>query len=210
MKLAVVVGHEQKAQGAVSVSPLLQTEYVFNSDLARIIKGMSQSRGVSVKIFMRDVVGLRRCYEQVCLWEADAVVELHFNSFKDPVARGTETLAGEDAESKEWARYLQFNICDALGRVGKEDRGVKDIPNSESLGERGWFNVNSVPGVPNALIEPFFGSNPGDAALAFDRRVHLAAAVLDAFIGYYRRSNHGLARRGVRGGKGDPGSGQVS
>lgn len=176
-KLAIVVGHTQKAPGAVAVPPLSLTEYEYNTSLAEFIQGLCLGRGVDCRIFFRDGIGLTRCYRKVEDWEADAVVELHFNSFSDPKARGTVTLCGLDKESQALATQVHAQIVAVLERRGKDDRGLKPLKESD----RGGVNVNLAEGIPNVLIEPFFGSNPEDAALGKAKKRELASSVVLGF-----------------------------
>jgi hypothetical protein len=190
MKLALVVGHCFDKQGAKAVWPLNQTEYEYNSEIARTTRGMGIPLNIDVEVFYRDGLGITKTYKKVGDWDPDAIIELHFNAASNNKARGTETLAGEDEMSKEWAEYVQAFICEALGRTEITDRGVKQIPNCP--GENGWYQVNSVAGAPNALIEPFFGSNPGEAQLGADRKIQLCHAILDAFNAWFKKEPNAL------------------
>lgn len=181
-RLAIVVGHTQKAPGASAVAPLSLTEYAYNTQLARAIKGLCDSRAAVCEVFFRDLVGLRMCYERVAAWGPSACAELHFNSHTDSAARGSLTLAGADQPSVLFAREIHAQIAASLSRAGKLDRGVVEVPNSP--GERGWFSVNALPECPNCLIEPFFGSSPLDAALGLEKRDELASAVVLGFFNW--------------------------
>ena len=191
MRLAIICGHEQSAQGASAGVPLLCTEYEYNSDLAKTIKGMAEQDGIEARIFFRDNIGITACYRNVEAWDPVATVELHFNSFSDPKARGTETLCGDNQLSFRFASYIQAQVCMALGRNDDDDRGVKRL--AKTPGERGWYNVNSIDGTPQCLIEPFFGSCPGDCQLGKDKKTDIAQAVVDGFLHWFHGGKEGEA-----------------
>lgn len=165
MKLAIVVGHTLKSQGAYSPT-LAQTERLWNAELAARIKDLAPAE---VAVFLRDGHGVAGAYAQAKAWGAEAVVELHFNSAADRQAQGTETLYAQPG-SRRLAEALQRHLVAALGL---RDRGAK--PPWQGRGEA---SLTALPGVPSVIVEPFFGSNPDDCAVARSRRAQLAAAIL--------------------------------
>jgi hypothetical protein len=182
-RLALVVGHEKRAQGATGAHPLGMSEYAYNTRLAAIIETIGVQRGHTVKTFFRDKVGIEGAYANVARWEPDAAVELHFNAFNGQV-RGTETLFSDANDDKavmerEFAQLVQSELCRALDRPASLDRGIKDRPLNR--GERGYHNVNQLSWIPSILIEPFFGDNREDATLAVDRADRIATAIVIAF-----------------------------
>lgn len=174
--LAIVVGHTQNSPGASGTSPINQSEYPWNKDLAAKIKQECQNRGVESKIFYRDGIGISGAYKQVKSWGAACVMELHFNAFNGS-ARGTETLYDADTNSgsQSWAGRLQQSMLDVLGT---KDRGLKE----RDPGDRGYKSVSSV-NIPSALIEPFFGDNTADAQIGHSSKDDLAAALAEAAAG---------------------------
>lgn len=182
-RLALVVGHDKRAQGANGTHPLDVSEYKYNTRLAAIITTIGAERGHTIHTFFRDKVGIEGAYANVARWEPDAAVELHFNAFNGQV-RGTETLFSDTNDHKgvmerEFAQLVQSELCRALDRPASLDRGIKDRPLSR--GERGYHNVNQLSSIPSILIEPFFGDNPADATLAVERADRIATAVIIAF-----------------------------
>lgn len=170
---AIVVGHTARAPGAASVPPVGQNEYFWNTDLANKINAACTARNVESKIFFRDGIGIGGAYAQVNAWGATCVAELHFNAFNGS-AHGTETLYDNDrnAGSKNWAQKLQ----DAqLAALDLRNRGLKEIDS----GGRGFGSVSALD-IPSALIEPFFGDNANDAAVAEANKDTLANAIADA------------------------------
>lgn len=156
MKLAVVVGHNVKRQGAVRPDTG-ETEFVWNSRLAEMIDSMARRfRGVEVKLFFRNpainstTFEIKDVYRRTDEWGADATVELHFNSHHNPSATGTETLTSGTRLSLNYAEALQDEMLKALGL---KDRGEKIV-------RKGRGATSLISGrAPAALIEPFFGSS---------------------------------------------------
>lgn len=172
---AIVVGHTERSQGAAGTSPISQSEYLWNSDLANKVKSKCDQAGIASKIFFRDGVGISGAYQQVVQWGAQCVVELHFNAFNGS-AHGTETLYDEDTNSgsKAWAERLQTRMLDALKL---RDRGLKE----RDPGDRGYQSLSAA-NIPSALIEPFFGDSPTDAQAAHSGKDELAEAIFSAAV----------------------------
>lgn len=155
-RLAIVVGHNSEKQGAVR-GDTGETEFVWNSDLAKMIEDEAQDyAGLEVKTFYRQPgLGysreIRRVYEETDRWGANATVELHFNSSSSPNATGTETLTSGTPASMALAVSVNQEMVAALGL---KDRGVK----TRSATDRGGASLMSGR-APAVLIEPFFGSS---------------------------------------------------
>ncbi|WP_170294647.1 N-acetylmuramoyl-L-alanine amidase [Roseospira navarrensis] len=179
-KLAIVVGHTGARPGAFAVDPIAQSENAWNADLAGRMKAFADSHltdSLSVEIFTRDDGGVSGAYRRVREWGADAAIELHFNA-ATPAATGTETLY-HTAASRGLAEVVQAATLETLGL---RDRGVK-TPH-EASGGRGTANLSQMGVRPSILTEPFFGSNPGDCAIAQSRKQHLAEAQVGAAARY--------------------------
>ena len=176
-KLAIVVGHTKQRPGASSLPPIDQSEYPWNTDLARLMLEHAAKTGLNAKTFFRDNIGVRGAYKQAKDWGASLVVELHFNSFARPSANGTETLYGTTV-AKPFASAIQQAMLNALGL---RDRGIKD----HSTG-RGSSSLTALPNTPTVIIEPFFGSNPDDVATAFSRKSELSKSLVEAAQNFLR------------------------
>lgn len=188
MRLAIVVGHNSEKQGAVRLDSG-ETEFVWNSRLARRIERLASEYGLQVKTFFR-TPGLgysreiARVYDEVDRWKADGSVELHFNGASSPDATGTETLSSGTALSMRMAEAVNREMVAALGL---RDRGIRTRASSERGG--GSLHAGRAPAI---LIEPFFGSSPkGVAATDQDHEQEaLADAILrgcaEAFTGFPR------------------------
>ncbi|WP_282076295.1 N-acetylmuramoyl-L-alanine amidase [Epibacterium ulvae] len=178
MKLAIVVGHNARRQGAIRPDTG-EYEFTWNSGLAEMIEEEARLfPQIQVKTFFRKDCGNYRreigsVYHEVDTWGADASTELHFNSHTSRKATGTEVLSSGSKSSLRHAKALQERMIDALGL---RDRGVK-------IRASGRGSESLISGrAPATLIEPFFGSSPtGQAATdePHEKRA-LALAILQA------------------------------
>lgn len=161
MKLAIVVGHNARAQGAVRPDTG-ETEFSWNSRLAKMIEEEARKfPKIEVKTFFREYCGSYRreiatVYGETDAWGANATVELHFNGSASSAATGTETLSSGSKASLRFCEALQSRMLYALGL---RDRGTKVV-------RVGRGSASLITGkAPAALIEPYFGSSTkGQAA----------------------------------------------
>lgn len=176
MKLAIVVGHNSVSQGAVR-SDTGVTEFVWNSDLAMMIEDEAEFMpDLQVQTFYRQPGGgyqreIERVYDEVDAWGADVSIELHFNSFGDPSARGTETLSSGTPMSMRLAVEVQAAM---VGALGLRDRGV--VTRRTGRGAESLISGRA----PAILIEPFFASNDKNNAATDEvhEKHRLARAIL--------------------------------
>ena len=179
-KFAIIVGHTALEPGAFSPS-LNEHEYVFNTALAQKLSIILQPAFTPV-IYFRDGHTIESTYQMVGQWKPAASLELHFNSESSGLAIGSGTICNPKWE--DYAIELQNAALKALGRVGREDRGISII----QLGDhetRGWANVASLDW-PNSLVEPFFGSNVSDCKLFTDHELEWCQGVLTALQAYFQ------------------------
>ena len=154
MKLAIVVGHNSARQGALRTDTG-ESEYVWNNRLALLMSDLAPEFGITTKIFRRVDLGsytreLAAVYSDVDRWGADASIELHFNSFVEAAASGTETLSSGTAASLRFATAVQEEVVAALGL---SDRGVKT--RREGRGAASLISGRA----PAILVEPFYGTS---------------------------------------------------
>ncbi len=169
-KLAVIVGHSERSPGAFAGPPIGQNEYFWNRDLARRMQDCADRGGrIGLAVFHRDRGGIAGAYGRAGEWGADAAIELHFNA-AGVAATGTETLFVTEI-SKGLARAVQNAMT---GLLDLRDRGVK-----EPWEGRGRQSLTRL-AVPSVIVEPFFGSNPGDRARAAERKDGLARVLVEA------------------------------
>lgn len=161
-KLAVVIGHTERAKGAVS--PWIGSEWDFHHTDAvmKAIRSAAEGTIVDARFLTFDPMAggyHARCKamaKEINAWGADLVVELHFNSFRTSQANGTETLHTGTKASLKYAELLQSCAVDCFGL---NDRRLVLVPKVTS---RGGGLIRRVR-APAALIEPGFGSNKNDA-----------------------------------------------
>ncbi len=173
MKIAIIVGHNARAQGAVRITDGVP-EYPWNCHLAELIR---ENNPTAVRVFHRISGGgysaeIRRVYSEVNAWGADCSIELHFNGSADPTAEGCLTLSSGSRGSKALARHAQDRM---LAVMENEDDGIW----IRKRGDRGGLSLHA--GRPPAiLIEPFFGGNERSCHVADARKDELAAAIYEA------------------------------
>lgn len=185
-KLAIVVGHNKRSQGAVRPDTN-ETEYQYNTRLAKMIADIAANQHceqVIVQVFYRDEnIGsysaeIRDVYNRVDQWGADASIELHFNAAGSPTATGTETFTSGSSRSTILAEEVQMEMVEQLGL---RDRGVK-VRNRRTKG-RGYLSLVSGR-APAILVEPFFATSIADR-LVSDTKVeqqYLAEAIWDGAV----------------------------
>lgn len=178
-KVAIVVGHSARSQGAVR-QDTGETEFEWNSDLAELIRSEAEAffDDIEVKVFFRQYVGsyrkeIERVYAEVDAWGAHFSIELHFNSHHNPNASGSEVLSSGSKRSLALAEAMQAEFVKVLGN---KDRGVKVRRNG-----RGGKSLISGR-APAIITEPFFGSSRKGLAATDERheKVALARATLRA------------------------------
>jgi hypothetical protein len=178
--LAIVVGHDARASGAVALVPPfpsdprnMRAEYYWNRELAEMMIEVAKAQGIRADVFFRDDGGVPGAYRRVKNFNPQATLELHFNS-ATASARGTEVIHG-GGTSTEWAQTLQDEMVRLYEREGRLDRKIKHY----NVTGRGGASLNKV--FPSAIIEPFFGSNSDDCVMAIERKAGLAKALVQAF-----------------------------
>jgi len=184
MKIAIVVGHNAKAQGARRATEDRESEFVWCGRLADLI---AQTWPDEVQVFRREAspsgyeAEIRAAYAEVDAWGADVSAELHFNAATAPAASGTETWYATDA-----GRAVAERVNQALVHVlGLRDRGIKRAGKAAAPGVDGTRGYTSlITGrAPAVLVELYFGSNPGDCRRADAVRIDLARALYAALKG---------------------------
>ena len=183
MKLAIVVGHNARSQGATR-RDTGESEYSWNGRLAKMIEAHAARSCVEVKTFRRTPGGgysreIDRVYGQVDRWNADASIELHFNASENPRATGVETLSSGYSRSLILAAHVQAAMVDALAL---RSRGVK----VRSKSQRGGRSLHAGR-CPAVLVEPFFAtSQKGLGASDEDAEMdELAASYIEGALAAY-------------------------
>jgi len=161
MKIAIVVGHNSKAQGANSKAPLSISEFKYCNKIADKMVALATGPLRAKKFNRVKTTGYSReidtVYALVDDYAPDISIELHFNS-AGPSASGTETLSSGSTASLALANSVQASMLEALGL---SNRGIK----VKSRSERGGRSLHAGR-APAILIEPFFGSSTKDCKAA--------------------------------------------
>lgn len=181
-KLAIIVGHEKKKDGATALAPLSTSEWPFNKQVAEFMYQYARELQLDCQIFFRDGIGIEGAAKKVNDWKADVCIELHFNS-ASPSAYGTETLHdAEPATNAEFAAIVQRHMCEVLKRTGKGNRGVKFLKS----GDRGHYNLHLVK-CTSCLVEPFFGSNKEDCKLMWANVTGYSRSLVNAVVEFLNK-----------------------
>jgi len=172
-KIAIVVGHNSKAQGAVRVTDG-RTEFDWNGAFADLIQAHDPE---NVRIFRREKGGgysaeIDRVYAAVDAWGAGCSVELHFNGSVNPKANGGVTLSSGSKGSLKLAALVREG---AAAVIGNTDRGVRVLGRKD----RGGRSLHQGK-CPAILTEPYFGSNARECLIADQHQDELAEAIYRA------------------------------
>ena len=87
-KVAIIVGHNNIAQGAYVKGNIQQSEYKFNGIVADLMVDLvKEDNAIEIKVFRRKYLGKRQysaeikeVYKRVNKWNPEVAMELHFNS----------------------------------------------------------------------------------------------------------------------------------
>jgi N-acetylmuramoyl-L-alanine amidase len=176
-KIALIPGHTIESPGAFAMPPIGKHERYWAMDMAQALSVVFGNAFETI-IFFRDGKSIVETYGVVAAWKPDASLELHFNAEASGKAKGSLVVCNPKWE--DFAKGIQAAQVAALNRTPHEDRGLEIIPpGNQDI--RGWANVAHLD-FPNALIEPFFGSNPDDCQLAFHYQEALCNQILDSLL----------------------------
>ena len=163
--IAIVVGHEERYQGAYS--PFLSAqEWGWHKD--KIVSGI-QGACIFWRPERRKGFGYVSQMRQLAKETAgyDLVAELHFNASEDHTANGAEVLHW--VSNKDAKMYGQMYLDILTGEMPElRDRGLRAIYNR---GQRGYHFIQKMKGTA-LILEPFFGDNVKDSErFYFDKYV---------------------------------------
>ena len=186
-RVAICVGHS-RANDTGATAPGGVTEYAWNKPIAHTVKANLTALGAEVLVV--DEYGVREAldYGPAMRWlapvvsefEAELVVELHFNSSSDRKARGFETLITGSRRGTILGNCLQDAMAELF--TGEPNRGVK-VRKRDDRG--GAFLYLNKP--PAAILEPLFASNVGSWDTYKDRRDDIAHAYTMGLISYLQQ-----------------------
>ncbi len=178
MKIAIVVGHNHRSQGAVRITDG-RTEFDWNGQLAELIRDIDRD---SIRVFHRQPGPYSRqidtVYAEVDEWRADCSVELHFNGSVDPTAEGCLTLSSGTSGSLRLAEEVHSRM---LAVMGNEDDGIRTLGRSDRGGRSLWAGR-----APAIMAEPYFGGNSRYCHVADANMDELAEAIYDGAVAFCR------------------------
>lgn len=180
--LGLIVGHEKKAPGADLYGG--GNEYGYNSEIAAIIKQLCSGTAIDCRVILRDGIGIDGAYRRAFDLGCDCAIELHFNAFNNK-ATGTLTYTSTASEDVAFSHVIHKAMVGVFGTEGRKDRGVVSLGRKE----RGGRNVYSFNGMPNCLVEPFFGDVESEAKLAIAKKREYAAALVLAVQTWARKQD---------------------
>ncbi|MBL4898116.1 MAG: N-acetylmuramoyl-L-alanine amidase [Colwellia sp.] len=177
MKIAIVIGHNARAQGAVRITDGVP-EFQWNSHLAELIQEIDPA---SVRVFRRVAGGgysreIGRVYAEVDAWGADVSIELHFNGSPDSSAEGCLTLSSGTSGSMALAGAVQRRM---LAVMQNEDDGILVRGRKARGGRSLWAGK-----APAILAEPYFGGNARFCHVADARKDQLAEAIYEGAVAF--------------------------
>lgn len=169
-RIAIIVGHNARAQGATRVLDG-RTEWDWNGQLAHMIKDHDPGR---VHVLLRQGGGgysreIDRVYGEADALKADCTIELHFNGSASAAANGGLTLSSGTSGSLSLAAEVRARAAKALGN---RDRGIRTVRRTDRGGRSLWQGR-----APAILTEPYFGTNASECMAADLHMDELAESV---------------------------------
>jgi len=192
-KVAIIIGHREGNEGAVNY--LGESEYSFNTRIAGKMEGLFHR--VNAFAFSRERnESMSLLAEEIAEFNPALSIELHFNSFSQPVKGAvTEALIHHNSSiqtlvlSKIFLQEMQnefkFGIRGAL-RVNQ--------------GDRGYINLNHLAvansNIASILVEPVFGNFETSEAVEFFSREDDYVKVIVTTVNKFFKAmdKHGQAR----------------
>jgi N-acetylmuramoyl-L-alanine amidase len=155
MKVAFVIGHNEKSKGAINELNGLR-EFDFYTEVMKefsdydVYKHDSSIKGYTTR--------MKATAKRINKKDYDLVILLHFNSFSSSAAHGCSTLYyGLNPEGKRLAHKFSDTVNKMTG-VKLRHNGANALTNVRDRG----FAMVYAPKATTILIEPFFGSNLED------------------------------------------------
>ena len=183
-RVAICVGHS-RAGDFGATAPGGVTEHAWNKPISHTMKANLEALGCEVLVldkygYLTDLTysqAMDFVATQVKDFEAELVVELHFNSSSDRTVRGFETLITGSQRGRVLGACLQKAMAELF--TGEPDRGVK----VRTRNQRGSaFLFKCAP--PAAILEPLFASNYDAWDTFKDRREDVAHAYTMGLLNY--------------------------
>lgn len=176
-RIAIVVGHSEKAQGAVNFHGV--SEFDFNSAIAaKVALELQHNYDCDAKVFFRksNIVEVGTRVKQ---FDPHFSLELHFNAAGYPVPGAqTEILCLNYKTGIELAQRMAAAFEAEYRYKLRRDKGAK-VLGPES---RGFMNLHSTGKMEALLIEPVFGDFETAAAKDFFSKPERYVSFLSSYI----------------------------
>jgi N-acetylmuramoyl-L-alanine amidase len=168
-KVAIIIGHNERKQGAYALNPIGDYEFTYNGVVGEHMLAMAENvPHVDMQVFRRraDLGGysseIKEVYNRVNDWGAKFTMELHFNAFerrevKDGITMGCEMLTSGTIGSEAGARCLLHSTLTMFPAL--KNRGLREVEVTDRGGPSVWLARGY-----SVLTEPFFGSDADDVA----------------------------------------------
>ena len=180
MKVALIIGHNQRSKGAYS--QIVGSEYDYWKRIAEKIKTEIPEM---VDVYERKpnkfyVPEMEEVLKELNKNDYKTCLELHFNSSTNSQANGCECLVYyKNNKAKELATNFMARLQNIFGSKIRGNHGIIEIQDSKVRGGYGICNSKDT----YILVEPFFGSNP-DESLKFS----VEKDVVDLFVNFIKEN----------------------
>lgn len=180
MKVALIIGHNQRSKGAYS--QIVGSEYDYWKRIAEKIKTEIPEM---VDVYERKpnkfyVPEMEEVLKELNKNDYKTCLELHFNSSTNSQANGCECLVYyKNNKAKELATNFMARLQNIFGSKIRGNHGIIEIQDSKVRGGYGICNSKDT----YILVEPFFGSNP-DESLKFS----VEKDVVNLFINFIKEN----------------------
>lgn len=184
-KLALVVGHNRKSQGATNY--LGESEWIFNSRIAKKVQEKLAVKNYdSVILFRKEGVGytsqVNSIVSQIKIHKCTHAYLMHFNAASGyPV--GCEALISETATDvdNKWADKFTDLLNERHGFKERHDDGIKTVRSGHN--GHGMINAVNKAGAKSILVEPCFGNwRNKESILIFENEDRYVDVLVDAYM----------------------------
>lgn len=184
-RCVIIVGHNSKSQGAVNY--LKESEFVFNSRVARKVINKLAEEGYQVPVIFRPAgksysAQVADVIKQLDMVGCDFAIELHYNFYSSAAAKGCEVLIVDtiDQHDNIIAEYFARKINSDMGIPLRHGNGVKTIPSGHS--GYGMLKALKDSNRLGILVEPCFASNRDEAKLFFENEDQYVDVLVETIL----------------------------
>lgn len=178
MKVALIIGHNKRSEGAYS--QIVGSEYGYWKRVAEKIKTVIPDL---VDVYEREpnqyyTREMYKVLEQLNANDYKLCIELHFNAVENKMANGCECLVYyKNNKAKELAINFMARLQNVFGSKIRGNHGIIEVKDSNVRGGYGICKSKDT----YILVEPFFGTN-NDEALKFS----IESDVVNIFVNFIK------------------------